>query len=103
MDEKSSSKRPRSKHEKHKDSDSDRKHKKRAREEEEGKGSRKKHKHRKSKGKERGEHKVEIVDDDPNDEGMWVEKDITMDGERVRNYLFVFDVSSLLISLGPCS
>jgi len=107
MDEKSSSKRSKTKHEKHKDSDPDRKHKKRAREDEEGKGSRKKHKHRKSeKGKERdkkGEHKVEIVDDDPNDEGMWVEKDITMDGERVRNYLFMFDVSSLLIFLGPCS
>lgn len=90
-DEKLSSKRSskhKSKHEKHKDSDPDRKHKKRAREDEEGK-SRKKHKHRKGdKGKERdkrGEHKVEIVDDDPNDEGLWVEKDITMDGERVRN------------------
>ncbi|KAF8967089.1 CwfJ C-terminus 1-domain-containing protein-like protein [Flammula alnicola] len=83
-----------SNNEKHKDSDIERKHKKRHRHEDEDNSgsSRKKHhkhhKHRgdkeKGKGNERSEDKkMEIVDDDPNDEGMWVEKDIGMDGERV--------------------
>ncbi|KAF7299218.1 Complexed with Cdc5 protein cwf19 [Mycena indigotica] len=61
-----SSKRKRSKH------DSDKKHKKRSKHDDED-GERK---HKKSK-------KVTIVDEDPNEEDMWVEKNIDMDGERL--------------------
>jgi hypothetical protein len=112
--EKSSSKRHsrhKSKHEKHKDFNSDLKHGKRVRDDDEEKGSRKHHrKHKKSENgierDRRGEHKMEIVDDDPNDEGMWIEKDISMDGERVRNsllYSFYVNVSFLFILEGPCN
>ena len=36
-----------------------------------------------SKHKSKGDHKTRIVDDDPNDEDMWEEKNIDMDGEKV--------------------
>ncbi|KAF4617441.1 hypothetical protein D9613_005999 [Agrocybe pediades] len=80
----------RDKHEKHRDRDDpDRKHKKRRKhddDDEDGDSSHKKHKHRK-KDKDRkrdkdGENKMQIVDDDPSDDPMWVEKDITADGEH---------------------
>jgi hypothetical protein len=35
------------------------------------------------KKKRKDESKTRIVDDDPNDEDLWVEKNIDMDGERV--------------------
>jgi len=86
----------RDKHDRHRDHDDpDRKHKKRRKhdDEDEGSGSKhKKHKHsKKDKDKDRkrdkdGENKMQIVDDDPTDDGMWVEKDITMDGEHVGNF-----------------
>ncbi|KAF7297774.1 Complexed with Cdc5 protein cwf19 [Mycena kentingensis (nom. inval.)] len=64
MDEPSSSKHKRSKH------DPERKSKKRSKHDDDGG-----RKHKKSK-------KLRIVDDDPDDEDMWVEKNIDMDGER---------------------
>jgi len=47
--------------------------------------SRKKHKHKRDKHSTGG---VQIVDDDPDDEDMWVEKNIDMDGEKVSNRSF---------------
>jgi len=46
-------------------------------------GSSKKHKR-----KAKEETKTRIVDDDPNDEDLWVEKNIDMDGERVCSIIF---------------
>ncbi len=35
---------------------------------------------------------MDIVDDNPSDDNMWVENDIGMDGERVRTFFsFLFD------------
>nr|GAT50631.1 complexed with Cdc5 protein cwf19 [Mycena chlorophos] len=65
MDESSSKRKRSSKH------DSEKKSKKRSKHDD-GDGERK---HKKSK-------KLRIVDDDPNDDDMWVEKNIDMDGER---------------------
>jgi hypothetical protein len=84
-----------SKHHKHREDDPDRKHKKRHRhDDEEESSSRKKHHKHHKKDKEKSkdkkghaEKKMDIVDDDPNDENMWQEKDIDMDGERVRKQL----------------
>jgi hypothetical protein len=64
-----------SKLERSKDKDSERKTKKRRKHEDDGR----KHKHRR-KG---SDSILQIVDDDPNDDDMWVEKNIDMDGERV--------------------
>lgn len=74
---------------KHKDTDADREHKKRRKDdddEEEEDSHHRKHKHRKKKDRHRdrkGEHEVEIIDDDMKDRDLR-EEDITMDGERVR-------------------
>ncbi|KXN88124.1 Pre-mRNA-splicing factor cwf19 [Leucoagaricus sp. SymC.cos] len=66
--------------EKDRDRDPDRKHKRR-KHEDDYEGSSRKHKHRrKDKGGKEGQV---IVDDDMIDDGMWVEKNIDMDGERV--------------------
>jgi hypothetical protein len=56
------------------DKDSERKSKKRRKHDQDGR----KHKHRR-----KDSDKLHIVDDDPNDDDMWVEKNIDMDGERV--------------------
>ncbi|GLB38508.1 putative protein similar to CwfJ C-terminus 2 [Lyophyllum shimeji] len=56
--------------------DPERKHKKRKNHNDEGR----KHKHRK---KDKSDDHVEVVDDDPNDDDMWIEKNIDLDGERV--------------------
>ncbi|KAG6841263.1 hypothetical protein C0991_000403 [Blastosporella zonata] len=56
--------------------DSENKSKKRRKHDDEGR----KHKHRKKD--KSGDH-VHIVDDDPNDDDMWVEKNIDMEGEKV--------------------
>ncbi|KAJ3512300.1 hypothetical protein NLJ89_g3592 [Agrocybe chaxingu] len=66
---------------KHKDKDRDHKHKKRRKHEEEEDDYRK-HKHQKRERDRDDENKMEIVDDDARDDG-WVEKDISMDGERI--------------------
>ena len=69
-----------SKHKKHRDSDTDRKHKKRRKHDDNDDVDRyRKHKHRK---RDKDEGKVNIVDDG-DDENLWVEKDMDMDGERV--------------------
>lgn len=70
-------------HDRDRDRDSDRKHKKRRKHEDDYEGSKRKHKHRKRNKGDKGE-KLSIVDDDVNDDDMWVEKNIDMDGERVR-------------------
>ncbi|KAJ7288487.1 CwfJ C-terminus 1-domain-containing protein-like protein [Mycena rebaudengoi] len=62
---------PPSKHKRSRNSESDRKSKKRSKHEEDESPK----KHKKSK-------KLRIVDDDPSDEELWVEKNIDMDGER---------------------
>ena len=85
-----------SKHEKHRDKDTDRKHKKRRKHDDDDDSDRhRKHKHRK---RDKDESKVNIVDDG-DEEKLWVEKDIDMDGERVRKnlvsyrqYLDVFQI-----------
>jgi len=77
--------------------DSERKHKKRRKGDDNDEGSRKT-KHRK---KDSG-RKLKIVDDNPDDEDMWVEKNIDMDGELVSQ--FRTSSSSLFrIYLGPCN
>jgi hypothetical protein len=68
-----------SKSERSRDKNSERKSRKRRKHEEDGG----KHKHRR-KG---SDSKLQIVDDDPNDEDMWVEKNIDMDGEKVSLFL----------------
>lgn len=52
---------------------------------------------RRRKDKER--NKLHITDDDPNDEDMWVEKNIDMDGERVSLYCTGHLVSRLLMHI----
>lgn len=92
------------KHKRHEDSDDHhRKHKKRRRHEDDDEGSRHhgKHKHsrkdKESKRDAQGENKMTIVDDDPNDKDLWVEKDIGMDGERVSHYQLLFTISRHLL------
>jgi hypothetical protein len=63
---------PRSKHKRSRKEDPDRKGKKRSKRAEEDSPR----KHKKSK-------TLRIVDDDPDDDELWVEKNIDMDGERV--------------------
>ncbi|KAI0041990.1 hypothetical protein FA95DRAFT_1500668 [Auriscalpium vulgare] len=65
----------------HKDDDTELKSKKRHRHDD-GEEKRKHKKHHKDKDKS-GSSKLRVVDDDPDDEDMWVEKNIDMDGERV--------------------
>lgn len=60
---------------KHRENEGERKSKKRRKHDDEGR----KHKHRR-KGSGSG---LRVVDDDVNDDDMWVEKNIDMDGERV--------------------
>lgn len=67
-----------SKHKRSSDRDRDKEHK-----------SKKRHKHRDDEGRTERKRKrdgegLRVVDDDPNDEDMWVEKNIDNDGERVR-------------------
>ena len=58
-----------------KETDSERKSKKRRKHGDDG---------RKDKRRRKGSgSKLQIVDDDPNDDDMWVEKNIDLDGERV--------------------
>ncbi|KAF9049559.1 hypothetical protein BDZ89DRAFT_1242473 [Hymenopellis radicata] len=66
----------RSKHKHSHDDDAERKSKKRHKHDDDGGGS----KH--SKKRKREDKGSRIVDDDPDDEDMWVEKNIDMDGER---------------------
>lgn len=70
-----------SKHKRSHEKDPDRKSKKRHKHDDEASSSRK----HKRKDKERS--KLKITNDDPNDDDMWVEKNIDMDGERV-SFLF---------------
>ena len=77
--------------------DSERKHKKRRKDDDNDEGSRKT-KHRK---KDSG-RKLKIVDDNPDDEDMWVEKNIDMDGERVSQVPNFVLVVVQNISTGPC-
>jgi hypothetical protein len=65
-----------SKSERSREKDSERKSRKRRKHEDDGR----KHKHRR-KG---SDSKLQIVDDDANDEDMWVEKNIDMDGDKVK-------------------
>jgi hypothetical protein len=68
------------KHEKHRDKDPEKKHKKRRKHDDNDDADRhRKHKHRK---RDKDESKVNIIDDG-DEEKLWVEKDIDMDGERV--------------------
>jgi hypothetical protein len=60
---------------KHREKEGDKKSKKRRKHDDDGR----KHKHRR-KG---SDSKLQIVDDDVNEDNMWVEKNIDMDGERV--------------------
>lgn len=60
---------------KHREKEGERKSKKRRKHDDEGR----KHKHRR-KGSDSG---LRVVDDDVNDDDMWVEKNIDMDGDRV--------------------
>ncbi len=90
--------------EKHRSRDKDdRKHKKRRKHEDDLEDDTgRKHKHRK-KDKGTKEEKLEIVDDDVSDDGMWVEKNIDMDGERVRDLSSVMcTFSSRWYNLGTC-
>lgn len=64
-----------SKHSSRRERDPDRKSKKRRKHDDHGG----KHKHRK---KDISDHNIHIVDDDPDDGDMWVEKNIDMDGEK---------------------
>lgn len=88
------------KHKRHRD-DPVRKHKKRRKHEDDAEedGSHRKHKHRHREREEEkrrdkdGESKMEIVDDNPSDDHLWVEKDIALGGERVSretNWLILF-------------
>lgn len=76
-----------------KDHDSERKNKKRRKHEDDSR----KHKHRK-KG---SDSKLQIVDDDPNDDDMWVEKNIDMDGERVSIILAICYASHITARYSP--
>lgn len=42
-----------------------------------------KHKHHSSKSSKKNEDSLHVVDDDVDDEDMWVEKNVDMDGEKV--------------------
>ena len=42
-----------------------------------------KHKHHSKKSSKKNEDHLRVVDDDVNDEDMWVEKNVDMDGEKV--------------------
>ncbi|KAG6897766.1 hypothetical protein C0992_011435 [Termitomyces sp. T32_za158] len=64
-----------SRRERSRERDSNRKSKKRRKHDDHGG----KHKHRK---KDKSDHNIHIVDDDPDDDDMWVEKNIDMDGEK---------------------
>ena len=48
------------------------------------------------KPKDRERDKLHITDDDPDDEDMWVEKNIDMDGERVSTLWSIFGIFILL-------
>ncbi|KAF5362872.1 hypothetical protein D9758_007112 [Tetrapyrgos nigripes] len=76
MDELSSKKR--SKHKRSDDKERDHSSKKRHKHDRDD-SSRKKHKHKQNK----SSSGVKIVDDDPDDDDMWVEKNIDMEGERI--------------------
>jgi hypothetical protein len=81
---------------KHRDKDPDRKHKKRRKhDDDDGADRHRKHKYRK---RDKDESKVKIVDDG-DDEKLWVEKDIDMDGERVRDIIESFEFSTITWSL----
>lgn len=67
-----------SKHKRSHDKDPERKNKKRHKHDDEGRS-----KKRKRSDKDHG--KLHITDDDPDEDDMWVEKNIDMDGERVRH------------------
>jgi hypothetical protein len=67
-----------------KDKDKDRKHKSKKRDRHGDADDRRKHKKRKEK-----EAVVRVVDDDLDGEDMWVEKNIDMDGEKVRKALHI--------------
>lgn len=61
-----------------------------------------KHKHSSKKRSPKKDGRAKIVDDDPNDEDMWVEKNVDMDGEKVRpTCLFWLENHSK--SIGPGS
>jgi len=64
--------------------DDEREHKSKKRHRHGDVGEKRKHK----KPRDKSDKGLEIVDDDPNDEDMWVEKNIDMDGERVCSILF---------------
>lgn len=66
-----------SKHKHSRDTDGERTSKKRHKHDEDGSRKHKKKRKHEDKG-------TRIVDDDPDEEDMWVEKNIDMDGERVR-------------------
>jgi len=86
-----------SKHEKHGHNDPDRKHKKRRKHDDNNDADRhRKHKHRK---RDKDESRVKIVDDDGDDK-LWVENDIDMDGERVRDSWFLNNIL-MFIHLEP--
>ena len=69
-----------------KDKHKERKHKSKKREHHGESDDRRKHKKRKDKGAV-----VRVVDDDLDGEDMWVEKNVDMDGEEVRN-VHVFEM-----------
>ena len=62
----------RSKHKRSHDKDRDSSSRKRA-----------KHKHHSKKSSKKSEDHLHVVDDDVDDEDMWVEKNVDMDGEKV--------------------
>ena len=74
---------------KHRDKDPDRKHKKRSKHEDDDEARHRKHRKDKSK--------VTIVDDG-DDQKLWVEKDIDMDGERARDISYFWFFHSILTS-----
>ncbi|KAG6819995.1 hypothetical protein H0H93_006698 [Arthromyces matolae] len=65
-----------SRHDRSRERDTDRKSKKRRKHDD----NTREHKHRK---KEKTDRNLRIVDDDPDDDDMWVEKNIDMEGEKV--------------------
>lgn len=83
-----------SKHKRSHEKDPERKSKKRHKHGDEGGSSSKK------RSKRDRSDKLHITDDDPNDEDMWVEKNIDMDGERV-SILIVTLICILLIMHSP--
>ena len=71
-------------HKRSRERDPERKAKKRSKHEDRDSGRKHKRKRRDS------DTKLQIVDDDPNDDDMWVEKNIDMDGERASRLSNVF-------------